>query len=263
MVGPPPSDSPPDSLPAPLFAFGRIFVRHPIISFAVLGAVTTWHRLAASSAFLLVLAAAASIGALAARLFPDGVRVIRQGETIAGLGAGALLVSTDLMGGGSIFDRSVILITDFDPDIGTRGFILNLPSPTTAAVQRALPGLPGLPTVAHGIGGPVTMNELTILHRFPDVPGSRPLGDNLFLDGDADMIRQRAAAHAATHHHDDDGKARVQVFRGHAGWSPRQLEGEIRAGAWKWAPRPVGRHLVLALDLDTMWRRATAAFDDF
>jgi hypothetical protein len=111
MVGPPPSDSPPDSLPAPLFAFGRIFVRHPIISFAVLGAVTTWHRLAASSAFLLVLAAAASIGALAARLFPDGVRVIRQGETIAGLGAGALLVSTDLMGGGSIFDRSVILIT--------------------------------------------------------------------------------------------------------------------------------------------------------
>ena len=106
--------------------------------------------------------------------------------------------------------------------------------------------------VLHCVGGPVARDEWATLHRFGDVPGAQPLGGGLYVDGSLAELRQRAL------HASGNGTALVQVIYGHAAWATGQLEGEIRAGAWRWAPE-LGRRFALDEHFPSAWLRANAA----
>jgi putative transcriptional regulator len=73
------------------------------------------------------------------------------------------------------------------------------------------------------IGGPVAQDSLQIL-QITDTPveEAHKIAENIFLGGKWGSLNQILDA-------DPD---RTRLFLGYAGWSPGQLENEIRLGAW-------------------------------
>jgi len=171
------------------------------------------------------------------------LRLIGIGSRIPGLATGALLVATDAIGGG-IFEQSVIVITRHGEG-GTAGYIVNCPIErmradhpafeSDAPLRHALsvPEAPHL--VQHSVGGPVGLDHWVVMHRYADVDGAVALGGGLYLGGDLVALRAHARA-AAIADAALDEPVQVRVLHGHAAWASGQLEGEIRSGAWEWAP---------------------------
>eukprot|EP00325_Prymnesiales_sp_UTEX-LB-985_P025356 CAMPEP_0174733140 /NCGR_PEP_ID=MMETSP1094-20130205/60731_1 /TAXON_ID=156173 /ORGANISM="Chrysochromulina brevifilum, Strain UTEX LB 985" /LENGTH=359 /DNA_ID=CAMNT_0015935761 /DNA_START=35 /DNA_END=1114 /DNA_ORIENTATION=+ len=205
----------------------------------------------------------------------DGVpllRLVRVGSAIPGLTAGALLVATDCVTHG-VFARSVIFLTRHD-DYGTIGYILNRPTDAIrhfhsgAPLQHAL-AVPEAPRcVQHGVGGPVDLDSWAILHSFDELPASTPLegappGSLVRVGGDLSLLRERARAGAAVHRaRGSAAPVLVKAVHGHASWAVGQLESEIRANLWVWAPG-VGHHFALcsseAATSYATWQRAFTA----
>ncbi|KAG5509541.1 hypothetical protein JKF63_06246 [Porcisia hertigi] len=87
------------------------------------------------------------------------------------------------------------------------------------------------------IGGPVmsgsTFDEsIFLLHRVPGVPHALPLGSNLWLDGDLDVLLAKLDAREVSAEED------IVVLCGFAGWGFDQLKGELGNGYWVVASGP-------------------------
>ncbi len=121
------------------------------------------------------------------------------------------------------FARAVVLLLQHDDDDGALGVVLTRPTGTD--VDEVLPdwrAVAAEPAVVFG-GGPVQPDAAVCLGRLgaPAHPaqGWAPLRDPLL--GTVDLDHQPWL-----------GLAEVRVFAGYAGWSTRQLEAEVEAGAW-------------------------------
>jgi putative transcriptional regulator len=117
----------------------------------------------------------------------------------------------------------VVLILDHDED-GALGVMLNRPG--DLPVEDALPSWGSYvsdPGVVF-IGGPVTPNAVICLGRAR--PGAEPEGWAGLMGrlGSVDLSRDVLDLAPAM-----DG---LRMFAGYAGWSPGQLEGELRLGGW-------------------------------
>lgn len=137
--------------------------------------------------------------------------------------AGQLLVATPAINDGN-FDQTAIYMLHHDP-VGALGVVINRPSELDAA--EVLPRWADLltdPPLLFG-GGPVEQQGIIgvaeVHPQTPDdvgrVPGNAAVA-TIDLDGDPAI----AAAWIK----------RLRLFRGYSGWGPRQLDGEINAGAW-------------------------------
>lgn len=136
---------------------------------------------------------------------------------------GQLLVATPRISEG-VFHRSVVLLLHHGED-GAQGIVLN--HPLEATIESVLPGWQEVATHPQRVfqGGPVGLDSALGLVT---VPGSseEPLGiKRLFggvglVDLDAPPVVVRAEI------------AGLRIFAGYAGWSPDQLEEEIREGSW-------------------------------
>jgi putative transcriptional regulator len=136
---------------------------------------------------------------------------------------GRLLVATPQIEEG-VFHRSVILVLDHGAG-GAQGVVLT--RPLEAEVDAVLPGWQELasapPRVFHG--GPVQTDSALGLVSVPG-EGEAPLGIRrlfgrvgvLDLDAPPPLVASEVAA--------------LRIFAGYAGWSPGQLEGEVRSGSW-------------------------------
>ncbi len=127
--------------------------------------------------------------------------------------AGTLLVATPPLADPN-FDRSVIYMVEHN-EHGALGLVINRPSveelPDELAEWRG-----HLATPEHVFsGGPVEQDTLIGVAHLVDLDGPDRVGT-------VDMTRSPA----------DTGARRLRVFRGYAGWSPGQLDGELLAGAW-------------------------------
>ena len=122
------------------------------------------------------------------------------------------------------FARTVVLLLDHDED-GALGVVLNRPSGVSvgAAVPAWAPAV-SEPAVVH-VGGPVTPDTVVCLGRLragdADAEGWTPLTGSL---GAVDLETEPALLLGAL-----DG---MRLFAGYAGWSPGQLEIELRRGGW-------------------------------
>ena len=155
--------------------------------------------------------------------------------------AGELLIATPGMHDGT-FDRTVILIVDHDED-GSMGLVLNRPS--DIRVSDALPSMAGLaePSVLF-LGGPVEEGTALVLAE-PADPASTSM--HFMRDG-------IGLVDLNTPESDDAQELlRVRVFSGYAGWGPRQLETELRSGAWITASADPGD--LWSASADTLWAR--------
>jgi putative transcriptional regulator len=135
--------------------------------------------------------------------------------------AGRLLISEPFMPDPN-FKRSVILLTEYS-EAGAMGFILNHQS------EYLLGDI--LPDVSYSeipvyMGGPVAENTLHYIHRCPDkIEGGIEIWDGIYWGGDFEQIKQLINNYQLT---EDE----IKFFTGYSGWTPSQLDDELREDAW-------------------------------
>lgn len=133
--------------------------------------------------------------------------------------SGALLLASPGMHE-TTFDRTVIFLLEHD-ESGSMGLVLNRPS--DMLVSDALPDFGTFvnPDRLY-LGGPVEEGTALVLAEpvDPAAPDMHLMNNGIGL---LDLAAERDPSAMLQ---------RARVFSGYAGWGPRQLEGEVRAGAW-------------------------------
>ena len=94
------------------------------------------------------------------------------------------------------------------------------------------------------LGGPVQPTALSYLHSDGFLPDANVL-PNLSLGHDVDDLVELGESFSATQ--------RIRVFAGYAGWSPGQLEDEMKRKAW--LTHPAALDLVFDEQPEQLWRK--------
>lgn len=148
--------------------------------------------------------------------------------------------------GGSFFDRTVVLICQHDAD-GAFGLVLNR-STGSKLREMIVADMPErLKEETLFLGGPVQPGAMSYLHS-----------DALLLDANVmpnlnlghsldDLIEISSGFSPGT---------RLRVFAGYAGWSPGQLDDEMRRGAW--VRHPASLELVFDQHPGQLWKTIIA-----
>ena len=146
----------------------------------------------------------------------------------ADISVGKFLVASDDMMDPR-FSQSVILILQNDSD-GTVGVIINQPS--KLKVTEAFPKIEKLQKSQEIVfrGGPMDISRVFILARTKPEEKEHLIRvlDDVAVTGDLEGIIDRIEV--------SGWSKKVRVIAGYAGWSARQLQDEVREGAWKILP---------------------------
>ncbi len=137
---------------------------------------------------------------------------------MSGFHARRLLVATPRIGDGN-FERTVVLLVEHNAD-GAFGIVLNRPTPLIVA--EMLTGWEDTPGVLHS-GGPVSPE--TLIGLASRWPGCTETGWQEILGDIGSVDLALGPEHLP-------GTSDMRIFFGYAGWSAKQLEQEIAAGAW-------------------------------
>ena len=153
---------------------------------------------------------------------------------------GQLLLDSGLLGG-SFFARTVVLICQHDAE-GAFGLVLN--RLTGNKVGEALvANLPEeLKLCPLHLGGPVQPTALSFLHTDTFLPTANVL-PNLNLGHSLDSLLELGDSFSA--------QRKVKMFAGYAGWSPGQLESEMKRRAW--ITHPASLELVFETPPPELW----------
>lgn len=175
-----------------------------------------------------------------ASLLQIGNRIRPMGDSSKYLKGQLLLDGGNLAG--SWFHRTVVLICQHDAD-GAFGLVLNKPSEHKVgdAVVADLPDT--LKELSLYVGGPVQPQAMSFLHSDIFLPDANVL-PNLNLDHSLDNLVDLAESFSPTQ--------KIRVFAGYAGWSPGQLEDEMKRKAWLTHPASVD--LVFNTDPARLWQ---------
>lgn len=144
---------------------------------------------------------------------------------------------------GSFFARTVILICQHDAE-GAFGLVLN--RPTGGKVGDVL--VADLPDALKDqplfLGGPVQPTAMSFLHTDAFLPDGNVMA-NLSVGHSLDELVDLGESFAA--------ERQVKLFAGYSGWSPGQLEDEMKRQAW--LTHPASLDLVFATDLGGLWAK--------
>lgn len=149
------------------------------------------------------------------------------------------------------FDQSVVLLAAHGED-GAFGWVMNGRNLMTLAellvraeITKAELDVPG--TVR--VGGPVSQEQIWLVYRteerFAGVEGQFDVG--LGITACASRRALEAISNGAS-------SSSVVGLAGYAGWAPKQLENEIRAGAW--LPTDVEASLIFDVPTQDLWHKA-------
>lgn len=153
---------------------------------------------------------------------------------------GQLLLDNGRLGG-SFFHRTVLIICEHNSE-GAFGLVLN--RPTGQKVGDALTS--NLPDTLKQdelfLGGPVQPQALSYLHSDEYLPDANVIA-NLNLNHSLDELIELGDSFSATQ--------KVKVFAGYAGWSPGQLDDEMKRNTW--LTHPASLELVFHTPPDELW----------
>ena len=143
---------------------------------------------------------------------------------------------------GSFFQRTVLLICQHDAQ-GAFGLVLNR-STGNQLGEMVVADLPEqLKSQPLFVGGPMQLSALSFLHSDSFLPGASVL-PNLDLGHSLDSLVEIGESFSPT--------KKVKTFAGYAGWSPGQLEDEMKREAW--LTHPASLDLVFDFDPAKLWR---------
>jgi putative transcriptional regulator len=150
-----------------------------------------------------------------------------------------LLDSGDL--GGSFFQHTVILICEHNAE-GAFGLVLNRTLGKTVG-EMIVADLPEtLKEAPLYLGGPVQPSALSFLHTDNFIPNADVM-PNLALGHSLDELVDVGESFSPA--------KKVRLFAGYAGWSPGQLENEMKRKAW--LTFPASLELVFDTPPDQLW----------
>ena len=144
---------------------------------------------------------------------------------------------------GSCFHHTVLLICEHDKD-GAFGLVLNQASGSkvgdglTANLSASIKGQELF------LGGPVQPQALSYLHSDDFLPDANVMA-NLNLDHSLENLVELADSFSTTQ--------RIKVFAGYAGWSPGQLDDEMKRDTW--LTHPASLDLVFDEKPEELWAR--------
>jgi putative transcriptional regulator len=143
---------------------------------------------------------------------------------------------------GSFFQRTVVLICQHDAE-GAFGLVLNRATGSNVGdlLVADLPDL--LKSSPLYLGGPVQPSALSFLHTDSFIPDANVL-PNLNLGHSLDTLMELGESFSPTR--------KLKMFAGYAGWSPGQLEDEMKRKAW--LTHPASLELVFETSSDQLWQ---------
>jgi putative transcriptional regulator len=144
---------------------------------------------------------------------------------------------------GTFFHHSVILVCQHDA-AGAFGLVLNR-STGNKVGDMVIADLPE-PIKEHPLflGGPVQPTALSFLHTDHFLPEANVL-PNLNLNHSIDDLMDLGDSFSPT--------KQVKLFAGYAGWSPGQLENEMKRKAW--LTHPASLELVFQMPAEGLWQQ--------
>ena len=155
---------------------------------------------------------------------------------------GQLLLDSGQLGG-SFFQRTVVLVCQHNPE-GAFGLVLNRPL-GKAVGELIIANLPeGLKTSPLYLGGPVQPAALSYLHTDQFLPEAGVL-PNLALGHSLDDLLEIGEKFSPA--------VKVRMFAGYAGWSPGQLETEMKRKSW--LTFPASMDLVFNTPPEALWQK--------
>jgi putative transcriptional regulator len=144
---------------------------------------------------------------------------------------------------GSFFQRTVVLICEHNAE-GAFGLVLNR-SMGNKVGEMLVADLPErLKDNPLYLGGPVQPTALSFLYTDSFVPDANVI-PNLSLSHSLDALMELGEAFSSTR--------KIKMFAGYAGWSPGQLEDELKRDAWLVFPASVD--LVFDTDERGLWQK--------
>lgn len=143
---------------------------------------------------------------------------------------------------GSFFQRTVLLICQHDAE-GAFGLVLNRATGTKAG-EMILADLPDtLKEQQLFVGGPVQPSALSFLHSDSFIPDAMVL-PNLNMGHSLDSLLEIGESFSPA--------KKVKLFAGYAGWSPGQLESEMKRKAW--LTYPASLDLIFDTPPEELWQ---------
>ena len=143
---------------------------------------------------------------------------------------------------GSFFQRTVLLICQHDAE-GAFGLVLNRSTGNNAGemITADLPeAIKGFPLY---LGGPVQPSALSFLHSDSFIPDANVM-ENLSLGHSLESLVEIGESFSPTR--------KIKMFAGYAGWSPGQLEDEMKRQAW--LTHPASLELVFEAEPEQLWQ---------
>ncbi len=161
-------------------------------------------------------------------------------ETLTSLRGQLLLDGGKLRG--SFFNRTVVLICQHDED-GAFGLVLNRSTDRNVgeSIVADIPSALGEQPLF--LGGPVQPGALTYL-RTDSLLLNANVISNLSFGHSLDSLVEVSKSYSPTD--------KVRVFAGYSGWSPGQLEDEMKRGAW--LTHPASLDLVFDTEPGKLWK---------
>jgi len=144
---------------------------------------------------------------------------------------------------GSFFHRTVVLICDHSAE-GAFGLVLNRSSGNKLGEMLVANVPEPLKEQPLYLGGPVQLSALSFLHSDNFLPEASVM-PNLDLGHSLDSLVELGESFSAS--------KKVKLFAGYAGWSPGQLEDEMKREAW--LIHPASLELVFDADPAKLWRQ--------
>ncbi len=156
--------------------------------------------------------------------------------------AGRLLVSEPYLPDPN-FERTIILLCEHN-DEGTVGFVLNKPS--LSKLGDLIKDASQLENIVC-MGGPVQQDTLHYVHRCRDIDGAIEIAEQVFWGGSFEQVIEKLESKQLRH---ED----IKFFLGYSGWSPGQLDEEIKVNSWI-VSNFVTEELIFETTEDEMWRK--------
>lgn len=156
------------------------------------------------------------------------------------LKAGKLLIAQPLMQD-TVFARKVVFICEHGVE-GALGFVLN--QPTGVTIGDLLPDTYSTELFVNQ-GGPVQLDTLHILHRIPETIGGTEINNGVCWGGSFEVLQDMPEEEAVND---------IRLFVGYSGWSPGQLERELKEGSWLIAD--VSQEVIFDTEPEQVWKRA-------
>ena len=155
---------------------------------------------------------------------------------------GQLLLDSGQLNG-SFFQRTVVLICQHDAE-GAFGLVLNRSSGNKLGEMIVADVPEQLKNQPLYLGGPVQLSALSFLHSDSFLPDASVM-PNLTLGHSLDTLVELGESFSATR--------KMKMFAGYAGWSPGQLEDEMKRDAW--LTHPASLELVFDTNPARLWQQ--------